>query len=209
MLSCSGSCIGYEQAEPYFDALLQVWYSGQEGGTAIADILFGDVSPSGKLPVTFYKSTAQLPDFQDYSMENRTYRYFTGEPMWPFGYGLSYVDFNFGKAKLSRNSVKAGKGVTITVPVTNNGDMTADEVVQVYVKCLDNPEAPIKSLKAYKRVKVAPGKTANVKLELPSDSFAYYSESVDDLAVFPGNYQILYGNSSADSDLQSLDFRVL
>ena len=209
MLSCSGSCIGYEEAAPYFDALLQVWYSGQEGGTAIADILFGDVSPSGKLPVTFYKSTAQLPDFQDYSMENRTYRYFTGEPMWPFGYGMSYAKFSFGKAKLSKDSVKAGKGVTITVPVTNNGDMAADEVVQVYVKCLDNPDAPIKSLKAYKRVNVAPGKTINVKLELPSESFEYYNETVDDLAVFPGNYQILYGNSSADSDLKSVAFKVL
>ena len=209
MLSCSGSCIGYEQAEPYFDALLQVWYSGQEGGIAIADILFGDVSPSGKLPVTFYKSTAQLPDFLDYSMENRTYRYFTGEPMWPFGYGMSYVDFSFGKAKLSKDSIKAGKSVSITVPVTNNGSMAAEEVVQVYVKSLDNPDAPIKALKAYKRVNVAPGKTVNVKLELVPDSFAYYSEAVDDLAVFPGRYQILYGNSSADKDLQSLDFKVL
>ena len=209
MLSCSGSCIGYEQAEPYFDALLQVWYSGQEGGTAIADILFGDVSPSGKLPVTFYKSTSQLPDFLDYSMDNRTYRYFRGEPMWPFGYGMSYVNFNFGKAKLSKSSIKAGNSVTITVPVTNNGAMAADEVVQVYVKSLDNPDAPIKALKAYKRVNVAPGKTVNVKLELVPDSFAYYSEAVDDLAVFPGRYQILYGNSSADKDLQSVDFTVL
>ena len=209
MLSCSGSCIGYEQAEPYFDALLQVWYSGQEGGTAIADVLFGDVSPSGKLPVTFYKSTSQLPDFQDYSMENRTYRYFKGEPMWPFGFGMSYVDFTFGSAKLSRSSVKAGQGVTVTVPVTNNGSMAADEVVQVYVKSLDNPDAPIKSLKAYQRVNVAPGKTVKVKLTLDPDAFAYYSESVDDLAVFPGRYQILYGNSSADKDLQSIDFRVL
>ena len=122
---------------------------------------------------------------------------------------MSYVDFSFGKAKLSKDSIKAGKSVSITVPVTNNGSMAADEVVQVYVKSLDNPDAPIKALKAYKRVNVAPGKTMNVKLELVPDSFAYYSEAVDDLAVFPGRYQILYGNSSADKDLQSLEFKVL
>ena len=126
-----------------------------------------------------------------------------------FGFGMSYVDFTFGSAKLSRSSVKAGQGVTVTVPVTNNGSMAADEVVQVYVKSLDNPDAPIKSLKAYQRVNVAPGKTVKVKLTLDPDAFAYYSESVDDLAVFPGRYQILYGNSSADKDLQSIDFRVL
>ena len=208
-VSCSGSCIGLEQADPYYDALLQAWYSGQEGGTAIADVIFGDVNPSGKLPVTFYKSTAQLPDFMDYSMDNRTYRYFTGEPMYAFGYGMSYSDFSFGTAKLSKSKVKAGKGVNITVPVTNNSEIAGDEIVEVYVKSLDNPDAPIKALKAYKRVSVAAGKTANVKLTLVPDSFAYYSEAADDLAVFPGRYQILYGNSSADKDLQALDFQVL
>ncbi|MCQ2157344.1 MAG: glycoside hydrolase family 3 C-terminal domain-containing protein [Bacteroidales bacterium] len=208
-VSCSGSCIGFEQADPYYDALLQAWYSGQEGGTAIADIIFGDVNPSGKLPVTFYKSTSQLPDFMDYSMDNRTYRYFKGEPMYAFGYGMSYSEFSFGKAKLSKSSIKAGKSVDITVPVTNNSTVAGDEIVQIYVKSLDNPDAPIKALKAYKRVSVAPGKTVKVKLTLAPESFAYYSEDVDDLAVFAGKYQILYGNSSRDEDLQAVDFEVI
>ena len=208
-VSCSGSCIGFEQADPYYDALLQAWYSGQEGGTAVADIIFGDVNPSGKLPVTFYKSTAQLPEMTDYNMEGRTYRYFKGEPMYAFGYGMSYTDFTFGKAKLSKTSVKKGQGVDITVPVTNSGSMAGDEVVQIYVKSLDNPEAPIKSLKAYSRVSIAPGKTARVKLSLVPDSFAYYSEEVDDLAILAGRYQILYGSSSRDEDLQAIDFEVI
>ena len=207
-VSCSGSCIGFEQADPYYDALLQAWYSGQEGGTAIADIIFGDVNPSGKLPVTFYKSTSQLPDFMDYSMEGRTYRYFDGEPMYAFGFGLSYTDFNFGQAKLSKSSVKKGQGVDITIPVKNEGKVAGDEIVQVYVKSLSNPDAPIKSLKGYKRVSVAPGKTAKVKISLDPEAFAYYSEEADDLAVFAGDYQILYGDSSRDCDLKSLDFTV-
>ena len=208
-VSCSGSCIALEQADPYYDALLQAWYSGQEGGTAIADIIFGDVNPSGKLPVTFYKSTSQLPDFMDYSMDNRTYRYFTGEPMYAFGYGLSYTEFEFGAARLSKKSIKAGESVDITVPVRNAGPVAGDEVVQVYVKSLDNPDAPIKALKAYKRVSIAPGKTAKARLTLVPESFAYYSEEADDLAVFPGKYRILYGSSSNDKDLQALDFEVL
>lgn len=208
-VSCSGSCIAFEQADPYYDALLQAWYSGQEGGTAIADIIFGDVNPSGKLPVTFYKSTSQLPEFTDYSMEGRTYRYFEGEPMYAFGYGLSYTDFEFGAAKLSKKTISKGQSVDITVPVRNAGDCAGDEIVQVYVKSLTNPDAPIKSLKAYKRVSVAPGRTVKVKLTLEPDSFAYYSEEADDLAVFAGKYKILYGNSSRDEDLQSLDLEVI
>ena len=208
-VSCSGSCIGFDGIEDSFDALVQAWYSGQEGGTAIADVLFGDVNPSGKLPVTFYKSTSQLPDVKDYNMDNRTYRYFKGEPEYAFGYGLSYTDFSFGKAKLSKSTIKAGQSVSITVPVSNTGSMAGDEVVQIYVKSLTNPDAPIKALKAYKRVSVQPGKTVKAKLELVPDSFAYYSEEADDLAVFAGKYQILYGNSSRDEDLQALDLEVI
>lgn len=207
-VNCSGSCIAFGEVETYYDALLQAWYSGQEGGTAVADVLFGDYSPSGKLPVTFYASTDQLPDFLDYDMTERTYRYFTGEPLYAFGYGLSYVDFQFGDAKLSKNSIKAGESVSINVPLTNAGKMDAGEVVQVYVKSLSNPDAPIKALKAYKRVDVKAGQTINVKLELEPNSFAYYSEDVDGLKVFPGSYKILYGNSSRDCDLKALDFVV-
>ena len=207
-VNCSGSCVALADVEPYYDALVQCWYPGQEGGTAVADVLFGDFNPSGKLPVTFYKSTDQLPDFQDYSMENRTYRYFKGEPLYSFGYGLSYTTFDFGAAKLSKSSVKAGKSVDITIPVTNTGSRSGAEVVQVYVKSLTNPDAPIKSLKAYKRVELSAGESQQVKLTLDADAFSYYKYEKDDLAVFPGKYQILYGNSSRDADLKVLSFEV-
>lgn len=207
-VNCSGSCVALADVEPYYDALIQSWYPGQEGGTAVADVLFGDFNPSGKLPVTFYKSSEQLPDFLDYSMNNRTYRYFKGEPLYAFGYGKSYTTFDFGKAKLSKTAIKAGKGVDITIPVTNSGNMDGAEVVQVYVKSLTNPDAPIKSLKAYKRVEIAAGQTEVVKLTLRPDAFSYYKEERDDLDFFPGKYQILYGNSSRDADLQAIDFVV-
>lgn len=207
-VNCSGSCIGFEKAEPYYDALVQAWYPGQEGGTAVADVLFGDYNPSGKLPVTFYKSTKQLPDFQNYSMENRTYRYFTGEPQYAFGYGKSYTQFEFGKAKLAKKSISKGESVEITIPVTNKGTMDGAEVVQVYVKNLKLVEAPIKALKAYKRVEIPAGKTEMVTLTLGADAFEYYNYDKDDLEVFAGKYKIMYGNSSRDEDLKSIKFEV-
>ena len=209
LVSCSGSAMALGSVEDQYDALIQAWYGGQGGAYALADIIFGDYNPSGKLPVTFYASTDQLPDFQDYDMEGRTYRYFEGTPLYPFGYGLSYTTYSYGQGSLSSSSIKAGEGVEVTVPVTNSGSVDGSEVVQVYVKSLDNPEAPIKSLKGFKKVAVKAGKTVNVKITLEPESFEYYDEKVDGLSIFPGKYQILYGSSSADKDLQSLDLEVI
>ena len=208
-VNCSGSAMAFASVEDQYDALIQAWYGGQGGAYALADIIFGDYNPSGKLPVTFYASTDQLPDFLNYDMDGRTYRYFEGSPLYPFGYGLSYTSFEYGKAKLSKKSVKAGAGVDVTIPVTNCGDRDGEEVVQVYVKSLDNPEAPLKALKGFEKVNIKAGKTVNVKVSLRPDSFAYYDASVDGLSILPGNYKILYGSSSADEDLQELDFQVL
>ena len=208
-VNCSGSAIAFEEVESEYDALLQAWYAGQATGLAVADVLFGNYNPAGRLPVTFYKSTSQLPDIHDYNMDGRTYRYFKGEPLYAFGYGLSYTTFEYGDATLSAASVKAGKGVDITIPVNNTGSMDGDEVVQVYVRSLDNPDAPIKSLKGFKRVNIAAGSSATVKISLTSSAFEYYSEEVDELAVRPGKYQILYGSSSNDDDLKSVDFEVI
>ena len=206
-VNCSGSCLAFTPVVESCDAILQAWYPGEGGAEAVADVLLGKFNPSGKLPVTFYASTSQLPDFMDYSLENRTYRYFKGEPLYPFGFGLSYTTFAIGEGKLSASSVKAGKGVKVTVPVTNTGSVEGAEVVQVYVKSLDNPDAPIKGLKGFQRVNLAPGATAKVTIELKADAFEYYDGN-DGLSVFPGKYQILYGNSSADKDLKALDFQV-
>ncbi|MBQ2500901.1 MAG: fibronectin type III-like domain-contianing protein, partial [Bacteroidales bacterium] len=175
----------------------------------VADILFGDYNPAGRLPVTFYKSTSQLPDFHDYNMEGHTYRYFRGEPLYAFGYGLSYTTFEYGDASLSNASIKAGKSVDITVPVKNTGKLDGDEVVQIYVKSLDNPDAPIKSLKGFKRVNIAAGQQASVKITLEPSAFEYYDASIDELSVRPGSYKILYGSSSRDEDLKALDLKVL
>jgi beta-glucosidase len=112
LVNCSGSAIAFGSIEDQYDALLQAWYAGQGGARALADVLFGDYNPGGKLPVTFYRSNNDLPDFLDYSMENRTYRYFRGQPLYAFGYGLSYTTFDFGKGKLSRKSMKRGQSVS-------------------------------------------------------------------------------------------------
>ena len=208
-VNCSGSAMGFASVEEQYDALLQAWYAGQGGAKALADVLFGDFNPSGKLPVTFYASTKDLPDFLDYSMENRTYRYFKGQPLYAFGYGLSYTTFGYGEGKLSKGSMKKGGKVTVTVPVTNTGSVAGAETVQVYVKSLDNPDAPIKGLQGFSKVQLAPGATQKVSITLGDEAFSFYDASVDGLAVRPGRYQILYGSSSRDEDLKALDFQVL
>lgn len=207
LVNCSGSAMAFTAIEDQCNSILQAWYPGQAGALALADILFGDYNPSGKLPVTFYASTSQLPEFTDYRMENRTYRYFHGTPEFPFGFGLSYTTFEIGEAALSKSSIKAGEGLEVTVPVTNSGKMAGDEVVQIYVKSIDNPDAPIKSLKGFQRVSVKPGQTISTTISLRPDSFEFFNGE-DDLAVMPGRYEILYGTSSADSDLKSLDLIV-
>ena len=207
LVNCSGSALGFATIEADCNAILQAWYGGEGGAQAIGEILNGTCNPSGKLPVTFYASTDQLPDFMDYNMEGRTYRYFRGKPLYPFGYGLSYTTYAYGKGKLSKKSVKAGKGVTVTVPVTNTGKCAGDEIVQVYVKSLDNPDAPIKDLKGFQRVTIAPGATVNVAIDLAPDAFSYY-DGKDGLEIKRGKYQILYGSSSDDADLKALDFQV-
>ena len=207
-VNCSGSAIAFGSVEGCYDALLQAWYPGQGGAKALADVLFGDYNPNGKLPITFYRSNDDLPDFLDYSMENRTYRYFRGQPQYAFGYGLSYTTFAYGKGKLSRSSMKADGKVTLPVPVTNTGNREGAETVQAYVKALDYPEAPIKSLRGFQKLTLAAGQTAQASITLDGEAFEYYDPSIDELSTRPGRYQILYGSSSRDTDLQSLDFEV-
>ncbi len=207
-VNCSGSAIAFGSVEGQYDALLQAWYPGQGGAKALSDVLFGDYNPGGKLPVTFYRSTQDLPDFLDYSMQNRTYRYFTGQPQYAFGYGLSYTTFSVGKGKLSRKSMKAGGQVTLTVPVTNTGSREGTETLQVYVKALDDPGAPIKALKGFQKLSIASGETQCATITLGDDAFEYYDEHIDELSVRPGRYQILYGTSSRDCDLSALNFVV-
>ena len=207
-VNCSGSAIAFGCLEGEYDALLQAWYPGQGGSEALADVIFGDYNPGGKLPVTFYASNDDLPDFLDYSMENRTYRYFRGTPQYAFGYGLSYTGFEVGKAKISGKSMKTDGSVKITVPVINIGDREGTETIQIYVKALDYAEAPIKSLRGFKKVHLQPGETAKAEIVLDGEAFEYYDPSIDELSPRPGRYQILYGTSSLEKDLKSINLIV-
>ncbi len=202
LLLCSGSAIGLEQELPCVDAILQVWYAGQAGGTAIADVIFGDYNPAGRLPVTFYKSTAQLPDFLDYNMKGRTYRYFKGEPLFPFGHGLSFTTFEYGKAKLA-HKVKDGKENTLYITLTNSGTRDGDEVVQVYVRNLQDEEGPIKSLRAFERVHLRAGETRRIEVPLRASTFQFFDPQTNTVWCKPGKYEILYGGTSDNKGLQS------
>ena len=207
-VNCSGSAIAFGSVEGEYDALLQAWYAGQGGAKALAEVLFGDYNPGGKLPVTFYRSNNDLPDFLDYSMKNRTYRYFTGVPQYAFGYGLSYTTFALGDAKISAKQMKKNGKVTLTVPVTNTGKREGTETVQVYVKRLDDAGAPIKALKGFQKLNLKAGETQKATITLDGEAFEYYDEMIDELATKAGRYQILYGTSSMDKDLKTIDFVV-
>ena len=200
-VNCSGSPIGLEAEVESSEAILQAWYPGQAGGKAVADVLFGDYSPGGRLPVTFYRSAAQLPDFENYDMEGRTYRYMKETPLFPFGYGLSYTTFKYGKPRVNKAAVKAGETITMTVPVTNTGKIDGDEVVQVYLRKKDDKGGPNKTLRAFKRLTIPSGQTKDVVFELTSKQFEWWNDNTQSVNVFAGNFEILVGSSSNDKDL--------
>jgi beta-glucosidase len=202
-VNCSGSAIALLPETESCDAILQVWYAGQEGGEAIADVLFGDYNPSGKLPITFYKSSNQLPDFEDYSMKGRTYRYFN-DPLFAFGYGLSYTQFSIGEGKIA----KKGKNYTLNVPVSNIGKRDGTEIVQVYIRDLSDPEGPLKSLRAFQRVDVKAGQTVNAQLELTPKSFEFFDPETNTVHQKNGQFEIFYGTSSQDKDLKKLSLTI-
>jgi beta-glucosidase len=200
-VNCSGSALALLPETESCDAILQAWYAGESGGQAVADVLFGDYNPSGKLPVTFYKSTEQLADFEDYSMKGRTYR-FMSDALFPFGFGLSYTQFAIGTAKLNKTEIKNGEPLELTIPVTNNGKRNGAEVVQVYVHKVNDSDGPLKTLKGFQRVNIAAGKTSEVVINLPYNSFESYDRVRGKMVVAPGDYEIMYGNSSDDKDLK-------
>lgn len=208
LVNCSGSAIALAPEAECCDAIMQVWYPGMQGGTAVADVLYGKVNPSGKLPVTFYASSDQLGDFEDYNMEGRTYRYIRDfKPLYPFGYGLSYTQYAIGDAKLSASTI-ANDPVTLTVPVSNTGKMDGTEVVQVYVRNPKDPNGPIKQLRGYQRVEVKAGQTAEAKITLNSKSFEWFDEESNAINVKDGQYEVLYGSSSRPEDLKSVIINV-
>jgi len=196
-VNLSGSAIALAPEAENCDAILQAWYGGEAGGTAVADVLFGDYNPAGRLPLTFYSSDADLPGFEDYDMENRTYRYFKGTPLFPFGHGLSYTTFEYGDAALS-------DGV-LTVPVTNTGSLDGEEVVQVYVKSVADVDGPIKSLRGFKRVPVKAGETVNVEVPFEIDLF---NPETGKMEASAGEYLVYYGGSSDESKLKVISYNL-
>lgn len=208
MVNFSGSAMGLKPETESCDAILQAWYPGQEGGTAIAEVLFGDYNPAGRLPVTFYESDAQLPDFLDYHMAGRTYRYFKGQPLFVFGYGMSYTTFEYGDATADRDTVAYGETVRLRIPVTNTGKRDGDEVVQVYLRRPGDTEGPLKALRGFRRVNIAKGETCEVEIELPYENFQWFDTASNSMHPMEGVYEVLYGGSSRDEDLKTLSVTV-
>lgn len=201
-VNCSGSAMGLVPEEANSDAILQAWYGGERGGQAVAEILFGDVNPCGKLPLTFYKNVEQLPDYENYSMDGRTYRYFRGEPLYDFGYGLSYTTFDYGKPKFNQ------KQLSMTVNVKNTGRMDGTEVVQLYLKRVADAEGPIKSLRGYQRVALKQGESKDVTIRMNRDDFETWDAQTNTMRVVPGKYQLMVGSSSRAQDLQTIEVKV-
>ncbi|MDA3816337.1 MAG: glycoside hydrolase family 3 C-terminal domain-containing protein [Prolixibacteraceae bacterium] len=206
-VNCSGSAIALEPETESCDAILQAWYAGESGGQAIADVLFGDYNPSGKLPLTFYRNSDNLGDFEDYSMQGRTYRY-TTDYLFPFGFGLSFTNFEIGKATLSKSTINANETISINIPVKNTGKRDGTEIVQVYVRKVNDIDGPLKTLKGFQRVGVPAGKAKQTSITLPPSTFEFYDWGQRKMAVTPGEYIVYYGNSSDDNVLKQLSVSI-
>ena len=196
LVNMSGSAVGLLPESRICSAILQAWYPGEAGGTAIADVLFGDYNPAGRLPVTFYRGDSDLPDFNNYDMAGRTYRFFDGKPLYAFGHGLSYTTFKYGKAR-----VKDG---ALTVKVTNTGDRDGDEVVQLYVRKDGDKDGPKMSLRGFRRVHIKAGQTAEVSIPLDDEVFKTYDEASGEMKATSGRFTLLYGPSSDISTLKTI-----
>ncbi|MDR1700141.1 MAG: glycoside hydrolase family 3 C-terminal domain-containing protein, partial [Lachnoclostridium sp.] len=197
LIVLSGSALAFTWADENAEAILQGWYPGARGGKAIAEILFGDVSPEGKLPLTFYRSTDELPEFTDYSMKGRTYRYMKTEPLYPFGYGLSYTDMVCSKAEISSSEIEPDKDINCSVLVTNNGKMKGAEAIQVYVRAI-RENAPNLQLKSLKKVTLNPGESKTVNLTLKPEDFALFDEKGNRM-LNHGDYEIYIGSNLPDA----------
>ncbi len=207
-VNCSGSAIAFTPETETCDAILQAWYPGESGGLAVADVLFGDYNPSGKLPITFYKNSDQLKDFEDYSMKGRTYR-FMNDALFPFGYGLSYTTFAIGEAQPCKTEIRNNETVELTIPVSNTGKRDGTEILQVYVRKVNDTDGPSKTLRGFKRVDLKAGKTTPVTIELAPSSFEFYDRGQHKMAVTPGEYEVFYGTSSDAKDLKLLKIKLL
>src|SRR5208283_753906 len=202
-VNCSGSAIAMPWEAENLPAIVQAWYPGQEGGRALAEVLFGDFNPAGRLPITFYRSTADLPAFTDYAMANRTYRYFMGKPLYAFGHGLSYTTFDYRGGKLDSKTIAPNGTVKVSFTVKNTGKRDGDDVVQVYYRHVNSKASqPKQSLCGFSRVRVKSGKSTKVTIEVPAERLRYWDAEKKQYVVEPGDYEFLIGAASDDIRLK-------
>jgi beta-glucosidase len=199
----NGSALGVRWEKAHANAIVESWYPGEEGGSAIAATLSGKNNPAGRLPVTFYQDVHQLPHFEEYSMKGRTYRYFRGEPLWPFGYGLSYTTFKYSGLSLPTAALAAGDPLDVTATVTNTGKLAGDEVVQVYLKFPEVPGAPIRALRGFQRIHLAPGASQKVAFHLERRDLSMVTDG-GDIIVAQGKYTVSVGGGQPGTDAPSV-----
>jgi len=216
LLNGSAVAVNWAQRTPGVNAILEAWYPGQAGGTALAEALYGDYNPAGRLPVTFYQSVDQLPTFDDYAMEGHTYRYFRGQPLYPFGYGLSYTTFEYTAPRVALGSGGDSPEVTVEISLTNTGKMSGDEVVQLYVQHLDaSVPVPACELRRFHRVRLDPGQTCSLRFDLGFEDLACFDDAGRPF-LEPGRFRLyvgghspaLYGCVAELSPLQSVEFSI-
>ena len=198
----NGSALSINWEQENINAIVETWYGGEKAGAALADVLMGAYNPAGRLPVTFYRSINDLPAFDDYSMNGKTYRYTTKPVLYPFGYGLSYSNFTYSDLKLSALALDSQKPLQISCTVKNTGTYNGDEVVQLYIK-QQGVAMPLKELKGFKRIHLEKGMQQLVTFQLKAEDIQHYSEQLDDLSVIPGKIELMIGASSADSRLSA------
>jgi beta-glucosidase len=199
----NGSALSVNWEKEHANAILEAWYSGEEGGAAIAATLSGKNNPAGRLPVTFYTGVDQLPNFEDYSMSNRTYRYFKGKPLYPFGYGLSYTKFTYSDLTVPTEGIAAGDPVTADVTVKNDGAVAGDEVVQLYLMFPSVPGAPLRALRGFHRVHLDPGASQKVHFELKGRDLGMVTEAGQPI-IAQGDYSVSIGGGQPDTGAQTV-----
>jgi beta-glucosidase len=211
LVMLNGSAVSINWENEHLPAILEAWYPGQAGGAAIANILFGDYNPAGRLPLTFYKDVADIPDFENYNMDGFTYRYFDGEVLYPFGFGLSYTEFEYSDLTLSADELflSSGKDVKIEVQVKNVGKRAGEEVVQLYIadKSSKDPR-PIKDLRGFSRIHLEPGEQKTVEFSIDLKDLSYWNIDKHSYVPTLGQYDVFVGSSSADKDLNRISLNV-
>jgi beta-glucosidase len=199
----NGSALAVTWADAHIPAILEAWYPGQAAGQAIADVLFGDYNPAGRLPVTFYKSVEQLPPFEDYRMDGRTYRYMTEEPLYPFGYGLSYTRFEYSDLQIEPMAIHAGQSVEVRATVRNVGDRDGDEVVQLYIHDIEaSYPVPLRQLAGFHRIHLEPGEAQTVHFTLIPEQLSLVNEAGERL-IEPGQFRVWVGGCQPEQGARS------